>query len=550
MALRWDPLLVRALAGELHGRLAGSRLRSIRLDGATRDLVLLFREATLAWPLHPTRGAPLLLPAAEPASSDLALPSRVRLVRAPPDERILVFELLPSRGRGPRDLVVELLGNQWNAWVTEGPDARIRHVLVRTEGRRPTRVGDVYEPPPPSHREGVEAPLTEERWWEILEPVPPGDRRRALVRHVAWTSTVNAAALVDGADDPAAALARGYGVWRAMAHDGLPTRPCLLDVGGTWQPYPWPLPGHVHRETDTLLESFRRWAEGKPAEAGAPGTEALLPPELVSALERVADGALRRVTSLQAELDGLEDPAALRARADLLLARFREVPPGAGEIELEDFSGEAVRIELDPSLPAQENAAAYYDRAARSERARERLPGLLRDARRAATALEDLLGRARTGEATREEVSAALPEVVEPSARPGRQPPILPYRTYRSSGGLEIRVGRGARANDDLTFHHAAPDDVWLHARHTSGAHVVLRWGRPGNPPARDLQEAAVLAALNSGARTSKTVPVDWTLRKYVRKPRGSAPGSVVPQRARTLFVVPDPALGARLASG
>jgi len=91
---------------------------------------------------------------------------------------------------------------------------------------------------------------------------------------------------------------------------------------------------------------------------------------------------------------------------------------------------------------------------------------------------------------------------------------------------------------------------VWLHARYKSGAHVVLRWGRPGNPPARDVEEAAVLAALNSGARTSKTVPVDWTLRKHVRKPRGSPPGAVVPQRVRTIFVEPDPALGDRLASG
>ncbi len=169
MPLRWDPLLVRALAGELHDRLAGSHLRAIRLDGATRDVVLLFREATLAWPLHPDRGAPLLLPPTEPAASDLGLASRVRQVRAPVDERILVFELLPSRGRGARDLVIELLGNQWNAVVTEGADARVRHVLVRREGRRPIRVGDAYRPPPPSDREGAEAPLSAARWREILE---------------------------------------------------------------------------------------------------------------------------------------------------------------------------------------------------------------------------------------------------------------------------------------------------------------------------------------------------------------------------------------------
>jgi predicted ribosome quality control (RQC) complex YloA/Tae2 family protein len=72
---------------------------------------------------------------------------------------------------------------------------------------------------------------------------------------------------------------------------------------------------------------------------------------------------------------------------------------------------------------------------------------------------------------------------------------------------------------------------------------VILRWPGPGGPPARDLEEAATLAALHSKARTSALVPVDWTLRKHVRKPRGAGPGTVVPARVRTLFVRPDPAL-------
>ena len=123
----------------------------------------------------------------------------------------------------------------------------------------------------------------------------------------------------------------------------------------------------------------------------------------------------------------------------------------------------------------------------------------------------------------------------------------LPYRVYRTSGGLEVRVGRGSTANDDLTFRHSRPDDVWLHARDSAGAHVILRWEGQGAPPARDLQEAAVLAALHSKARTSGSVPVDWTLRKHVRKPRKSPPGSVVPDRVKTVFVEPNPTLPDRL---
>jgi predicted ribosome quality control (RQC) complex YloA/Tae2 family protein len=52
---------------------------------------------------------------------------------------------------------------------------------------------------------------------------------------------------------------------------------------------------------------------------------------------------------------------------------------------------------------------------------------------------------------------------------------------------------------------------------------------------------------VQSKARTSGVVPVDWTRRKYVRKPRKAPPGRVTIERAKTLFVEPDAALAERL---
>jgi len=78
---------------------------------------------------------------------------------------------------------------------------------------------------------------------------------------------------------------------------------------------------------------------------------------------------------------------------------------------------------------------------------------------------------------------------------------------------------------------------------------VILRWTRIERPPAADLEEAAILAANHSGARGSGTVPVDWTRRKWVRKPRGAPPGAVIPERVQTVFVAPDPSLSERLRS-
>ena len=260
------------------------------------------------------------------------------------------------------------------------------------------------------------------------------------------------------------------------------------------------------------------------------------------------EDALRAVRKkrgkLQRELGATPDPRAIRVNGDILLAHLRLVKRGASEVTLPGFDGVSETIVLDPAFSPQENAERFYDRAGRAERARARLPDLIREAVTRVDELGALLDRVRAGEASADEIRGVLPEPGSSGrGRPDPSAPALPYHRYRTSGGLEVRVGRGSKANDRLTFKHSAPNDIWLHARHSAGAHVVLRWKSEEGPPARDLEQAAILAALHSKARTSGSVPVDWTRRKYVRKPRKAPPGLVQLDRAKTLFVEPDPSL-------
>jgi predicted ribosome quality control (RQC) complex YloA/Tae2 family protein len=295
------------------------------------------------------------------------------------------------------------------------------------------------------------------------------------------------------------------------------------------------------RTTVSLLEAL--------ATAPGPSAPSGLAPEVRDALTADLERMARMADALEREAERAPDRAAeLRGIADLLMARLHQVPRGADRVELEDFQGGTRAIELDPSLSAAENAKSLYDRARKRSRAAERLPARARSVRAEHRRLEALLDAMEEGSADREDVARWLDRVRPADGRTDGSDERLPYRAYRSSGGLEIRVGRSGRANDALTFHHSAPDDIWLHARDVAGAHVILRWpDRNQNPPRRDLLEAAILAALHSKARTSAAVPVDWTRRKYVRSPRKAPPGVVLPDRITTLFVEPDPDLEKRL---
>ncbi|MFN3386176.1 MAG: hypothetical protein ACK42Y_06260, partial [Candidatus Thermochlorobacter sp.] len=54
-----------------------------------------------------------------------------------------------------------------------------------------------------------------------------------------------------------------------------------------------------------------------------------------------------------------------------------------------------------------------------------------------------------------------------------------------------------------------------------------------------DIMRAAEIAAYYSAARTSELVPVIYTEKKYVRKPKGAPTGSVIVEREEVLMVKP-----------
>jgi predicted ribosome quality control (RQC) complex YloA/Tae2 family protein len=267
---------------------------------------------------------------------------------------------------------------------------------------------------------------------------------------------------------------------------------------------------------------------------------------LARARKRLA-GAERRIGSLGAEVAGAGQAERLRAHGDLLLAHLDWVEPGASSVVLPDFDGGETEVSLDPALKPHENAERLYDEARRRARAEARIPELLEQAERERERWTGAVEALERGEVP-EWVTGALLRSEQKEKKAKAQPvERLPYKLYRTSGGLEVRVGRTSKDNDRLTFGNCLPSAVGLHARSVPGSHVVLRWTGEGAPPARDLEEAATLAAWYSKARTSGTVAVDWTRRKYVRKPRGAPPGRVSILHAKTVFVAPDGALEERL---
>jgi len=551
MAVLFDSALTTALGTALQRQWAGHRLDAVIFEEQPRRVRLLFDDARWIWLLHPRLGSLVRLPS-QPRRGrrrDRGVLAGRRLidqVLVEPDTRRLSLMFVAEPEAVPERLVFELATNRRNAvYVTD----RVRAVLHRPRGTTEVRPGAAWDPPTSERLWAAETPARTA--WDaqarsVSEPMAD------LVGRIAFLSNLNKSYVF-----PEVAGTEALGSYDRYMQlreriQADPPQGWLIRRGTRWQPYPSSLESPDAEQAASLLEAFERVAS-RDDETRQAVELADLDPEtaaVVAALEARLDRTMRKLHALNVQLEAGRDAPQLRDLGHLLLARKGSVPPGVREVQLEGFSGEQIVVKLDPKLDAVRNAEAYYERARRLDRAARELPGRIA----ATESVLDELGVALA--AVRESgpdpalraaagLAPASGQQTSDAVAQGRR---LPYRIYRTTGGLEIRVGRSARDNDALTFRHSSPDDIWMHVREAPGSHVVLRWNRRDqNPPTQDLTEAAVVAAVMSRARGSGLVPVSWTRRKYVRKPRKSGPGSVITQRAKTLFVEPDAKLVDRL---
>lgn len=105
--------------------------------------------------------------------------------------------------------------------------------------------------------------------------------------------------------------------------------------------------------------------------------------------------------------------------------------------------------------------------------------------------------------------------------------------------GFSVYIGKNNKQNDYITFKIAKDNDLWFHTKDIHGSHLILK-SDGITPKISTIEKCAKLCAYHSKARFSSHVPVDYALRKFVKKPRGSAPGFVVYTNNKTIYVDPS----------
>lgn len=272
---------------------------------------------------------------------------------------------------------------------------------------------------------------------------------------------------------------------------------------------------------------------------------------------------VKRKRNLQSEsMRTAENAEEYRVKGELITANLWAIQKGQSEatvVNYYDEEGGEVTIQLDPQLTPSENAQAYYRRYQKARSGKAIIEEQLAKSQSELDYLEqvDATLSAAASMPDLEEIRRELQaegyisgdtkrdkrEKAPAAGARDREDRPAPPLVVRSTDGLEIWVGRNNRQNDYLTLKLAAATDIWLHTKEIPGSHVILKVPHGQEIPERAIHEAAALAGWYSKGRESASVPVDYTLRKHVRKPNGAKPGMVIYEHQKTLWVTPDPAL-------
>jgi predicted ribosome quality control (RQC) complex YloA/Tae2 family protein len=274
--------------------------------------------------------------------------------------------------------------------------------------------------------------------------------------------------------------------------------------------------------------------------------------EILAALKKAISRVERRVAAVEKDLLAMAKADDMLLSAQWLLPLAGGQKRGQTELVATDWAQDPprqLRIALDPARSAKEQIDGMFKRARRLKAGRAVAEPRRTQAVAQRDGLSALAARAKEEttlpllQAVVEEARAAAPKdfalatAAEGSAARKAEERERGHRTYAGEGGARILVGRTSQENDALTFKLARPHDLWLHAKGRKGAHVIVPRDKHQEVPPGLLVDAAHLAAHFSEGRDEAVVDVEYTQRKFLKKPKGGAPGLAIVEREKVIAV-------------
>ncbi len=264
-------------------------------------------------------------------------------------------------------------------------------------------------------------------------------------------------------------------------------------------------------------------------------------------IQKYLDKELSHLSSKLNKLKGILEKGSNESEyqrlGNLLLINISLIHKGMTAIDLEDIYNENKRIsiKLNETLSPKRNIDSYFDKAKNDHIKYEKSQELFNDTSNKYIHLKIIEKKFEEAQEPEDYITIMKELNIKEESNKHYDDEIQnKFKHYLIESKYNVYVGRDSKNNDLLTIKFAKQNDYWFHARGVPGSHLILRVDNAKEDiPKNILKKAASLAAFHSKAKTAGTVPVSFTLKKYVVKKKGMEAGKVALLREETLLVKP-----------
>lgn len=237
------------------------------------------------------------------------------------------------------------------------------------------------------------------------------------------------------------------------------------------------------------------------------------------------------------KLEELKNTPPSSQLADVIMANLHQFQGGVQQLDLDNFyTGSTVKVNLKPNQKPQELAESLYRKSKNRQLELDQLEKTIQAKRVLEAELKSKIQELSV--VTDFKRLKNFQKTHKEDIRDKKDAESLPFKVFEYEG-FTIWVGKSAKDNDEMLRGFARKEDIWLHARQAAGSHVLIRMKGMTVAPQGVLERAAELAAFYSKLKSDTLAPVMYTEAKYVRKVKGSAPGSVMVDREKVILVAP-----------
>lgn len=270
--------------------------------------------------------------------------------------------------------------------------------------------------------------------------------------------------------------------------------------------------------------------------------------KLLSALESAVKKCEKRLGQICDKLTECEKIEDTKLAGELITANIYAIQRGDSELKAKNYYDEncaEITIKLDPRLTPSQNAQRYYKKYAKLKRTLENLTEQKKETENKLYYLQSIAESLNFSESEtdlhgiREELISLslIKDDASPQKGKKNKSPEKPYRTFIFDG-FTIICGRNNVQNERL-IKSLTESDIWLHTKTFHSSHVgILTEGKKATDEV--IKFAAEICAYYSAAREKDKIPVDFTAKKYVKRPNGSPLGFAVYTDFKTIIVAPN----------